>query len=135
VDKISDTELLKDHIQSLKMQLALYDLEVPKGLQKQINLHKPLPKMASYPEISDTLPLESKSRLECLVCLGHPGLYPHARQYTYAHKDTLQRHFKTHNLKQKFPKGRLCDYPGYKELFYTLSKYKLYLHMVHKISL
>ncbi|KAB8254281.1 hypothetical protein BDV32DRAFT_143040 [Aspergillus pseudonomiae] len=44
-------------------------------------------------------------------------------------------HFETHNLKSKFPNGRTCDYPGCEEVFYTLPKYKLYLDMVHKISL
>ncbi|KAH3307662.1 hypothetical protein KXV87_007711 [Aspergillus fumigatus] len=135
VDKISDSELLEDRIRSLEMRLALYGLEVPKALQKRITFREPPPKTASCPEISDTLPLESKSGLECPVCLGRPGLHSRARRYTYARKDTLQRHFETHNLKQKFPKGRLCDYPGCEELFYTLSKYKLHLHMVHKISL
>ncbi|KAF7166244.1 hypothetical protein CNMCM5623_000001 [Aspergillus felis] len=135
VDKISDSELLEDRIRSLEMRLALYDLEVPKTLQKRITFREPPPETASCPEISDTLPLESKSGLECPVCLGRPGLHSRARRYTYARKDTLQRHFETHNLKQKFPKGRPCDYPGCEELFYTLTKYKLHLHTVHKITL
>ncbi|TQB71041.1 hypothetical protein MPDQ_007804 [Monascus purpureus] len=135
VDKISDAELLEDRIRSLEMRLALYHLEVPKTLQKRINFREPSPEMAICPEISDSLPLESKSGLECPVCLGRPGLHSRARRYIYARKDTLQRHFETHNLKQKFPKGRTCDYPGCEEVFYALSKYKLHLDMVHKISL
>ncbi|KAI9035156.1 uncharacterized protein KD926_004451 [Aspergillus affinis] len=135
VDKISDAELLEDRIRSLEMRLALYHLEVPKTLQKRINFREPPPEIISCPELSDSLPLESKSGLECPVCLGRPSMHSRARRYTYARKDTLQRHFNTHNLKQKFPKGCTCDYPGCEEVFYTLSKYKFHLDMVHKISL
>ncbi|KAL4770669.1 hypothetical protein BDW60DRAFT_223770 [Aspergillus nidulans var. acristatus] len=135
VDKISDAELLEDRIRSLEMRLALYRLEVPKTLQKRINFREPSPEVPSCPEILDNLPLESKSGLQCPVCLGRPGMHSRARRYTYARKDTLQRYFETHNLKQKFPKGRTCDYPGCQEVFYTLSKYKLHLDMVHKIAL
>ncbi|TQB77085.1 hypothetical protein MPDQ_005571 [Monascus purpureus] len=135
VDKISDAELLEDRIRSLEMRLALYHLEVPKTLQNRINFREPSPEVPSCPEVLDNLLLESKSGLECPVCLGRPGMHSRARRYIYARKDTLQRHFETHNLKQKFPKGRTCDYPGCEEVSYTLSRYKLHLDMVHKISL
>lgn len=64
VDKISDAELLEDRIRSLEMRLALYQLEVPKTLQKCINFREPSPEIATCPEISDSLLLKSKSGLE-----------------------------------------------------------------------
>lgn len=84
--------------------------------------------------LRNPFPLKSESGLECPVCLGGPG-HPRAKAYTYARKDTLQRHFATHKLRQNFPEGRKCDYPGCDMVLYSLPKYKLHQNKVHNITL
>jgi hypothetical protein len=134
VDKISDDELLEDRIQSLEMRLALYDLEVPKKLQKRINFNEP----PSLKTEDNPITLESKKgkkRLICPICLGRSDLHPRAKQYEYARKDVLKTHFKTHRLREEFPRGHTCDYPGCDIVLYTLPRYKSHQNDEHNILL
>ena len=98
VDKIDDAALVEDRIQSLELRLALRSLNVPKALQKRIQFNNPL---ADKPPKYIMLK-ESENILECPVCLGRSNIHPAAKGYTYARKDTLQRHFKTHKLPKNF---------------------------------
>ncbi|KAB8256789.1 hypothetical protein BDV32DRAFT_152942 [Aspergillus pseudonomiae] len=109
VDNINDAELVEDRIRSLELRIALHQLDVPIALQKRIRFDQP--PAARVSENTPPSPL-SYSGLECPVCLGRSGIHARAKAYQYARKDTLQRHFTTHKLPAKFPKGRTCDYPG-----------------------
>lgn len=131
VDKINDTELLEDRIQSLEMRLALHRLEVPKTLQKRIHFDKP----SSDKACEGSIPLKSESGLECPVCLGCSDMHPKAKRYRYARKDTLQRHFKTHQLWQKFRNSRTCDYPGCETILHSLPQYEYHQNTAHNILL
>lgn len=132
VDKVSDEELLEDRIHSLELRLTLHHLNVPPALQKRIRFDAPSSSILS----TCTGPFESKTGLECPVCLGRSDHHhERARMYQYARKDTLQKHFGTHKLPSNFPKGRPCDCPGCEYVFYSLPRYKFHLINVHKIAL
>lgn len=132
VDKVSDEELLEDRIRSLELRLTLHRLNVPPALQKRIRFDAP-----SSDILSTCIgPCESKTGLECPVCLGRSDHHhERARMYQYARKDTLQKHFGTHKLPSTFPKGRPCDCPGCEDVSYLLPKYKFHLVIIHKIAL
>lgn len=131
VDTVNDAELLEDHIQSLELRLALHKLNVPKPLQKQIKFND---SSADKPP-ETVIPMKSKSGLECPVCLGHSNVHLRVRRYTYAHKDTLQKHFKTHKLPKNFPEGRECNYPSCVAVLSSLPQYKFHQIKEHKIPL
>ncbi|OQE18876.1 hypothetical protein PENFLA_c020G03493 [Penicillium flavigenum] len=51
--------------------------------------------------------MKSSTGLECPICLGCiSSIYQTARQFPYARKGVLQKHFKTYKLPYIFPKGR-----------------------------
>jgi Protein of unknown function (DUF3435) len=121
VDKIDDAELVEDRIQSLELRLALHSLNVPKALQKRIQFNNPL---ADKPP-KDIMLKESENILKCPVCLGRSNIHPAAKGYTYARKDTLQRHFETHKLPKIFSEGRECDYPGCEMVLHSLPQSRI----------
>lgn len=131
VDKINDAELVEDRIHSLELRLALHNLNVPRALQRRVRFNGP------SVDVITEFPASPKSEtgLECPVCLGRADIHPRAKKYTYARKDTLQRHFATHKLRQKFPDGRKCNYPSYDMILYSLPKYKLHQAKAHNIIL
>lgn len=79
--------------------------------------------------------VKSKTGLECPVCLGSPNLHPRVKSYSYYLKDTLQRHFETHNLPETFPGGRECDCPGCDIVLYSLPVYMHHQASKHGILL
>lgn len=154
VDTISDFELLEDRIQSLELRLKLNSLHVPKALKKQIKFDQSLSGKDQHVLESETKDnigwkntgkagaendqssVKSSTGLECPVCLGCQDLHPLARSFTYSRRDVLKRHFETHRLPFIFHKyGRQCDYPGCKEVLFTLMQYKLHLADCHHIVL
>lgn len=128
---LSMTELLEDCIRSLELRLALHKLNVPKPLQKRIKFNDS--SADEPPEV--IIPMKSKSGLECPVCLSRSNVHPRVKMYTYARKDTLQKHVKTHKLPRSFPEGRECDYPGCIAVFSSLPQYKFHQATVHNIYL
>jgi hypothetical protein len=131
VDKVNNAELVEDRICSLELRLALHNLNVPRPLQRRVRFDEALVDMIA----ENTTSLKSETGLKCLVCLGHANLHPRAKMYTYACKDTLQRPFATHKLRQSFPDGRKCDYPGCDMVLYTRPKYNLHQAKAHNIIL
>jgi hypothetical protein len=131
VDKINDAELVEDRIRSLELRLALHNLDVPRALQRRVRFDGPSVDVIAENPASP----KSETGLECPVCLGRADIHPRAKKYTYARKDTLQRHFATHKLRQKFPDGRKCDYPSCDMILYSLPKYKLHQAKAHNIIL
>lgn len=81
------------------------------------------------------IPMKSKNGLECPVCLSHSNVHLRAKQYTYARKDTLQRHFKTHKLPKSFSKDCECNYPSCIAVLPSLLQYKFHQIKEHKIFL
>lgn len=130
VDTVTDIELMEDRIRSLEMRLVLHKLNVPKTLNKRIKLNDTIADDASNATIS----MESNAGLECPVCMG-AALHPRAKQYSYARKDSLQRHFETHCLPDQFPDGRICDYPDCDTVLNTLPVYLNHQATEHKIPL
>jgi hypothetical protein len=131
VDTVDDAELVEDRIRSLELRLALHKLNIPKALNKRIWVNEP----AAVTFHEADIPMESNSGLECPVCLGRSHLHSGARRYKYARKDTLQRHFATHKLKETFPEGRICDTPGCDLVLKSLSQYKHHQARMHKTFL
>lgn len=84
--------------------------------------HYTMPAKVSFPFI----PLKSESGLQCAVCLGRSDIHPKVKTYTYARKDTVQKHFRTHQLQREFPKGRICDYPKCEKILYSLPQYEFH---------
>lgn len=85
VDKINDAELVEDRICSLELHLALHNLDIPRALQRRVRFDRPLVDViAEFPASP-----KSETGLECPVCLGRADIYPRAKKYTYARKDTL----------------------------------------------
>ncbi|PYI07380.1 FluG domain protein [Aspergillus sclerotiicarbonarius CBS 121057] len=130
-DAVNDAELVEDRIRSLELRLGLHLLNVPKALNKRVKWHE-----KSVDEVFEaTLPMQSETGLECPVCLGIPNMHPQVRRYTYARKDTLQRHFAAHDISRTFRNGRLCDYPGCDTVLHSLSRYKYHQGTIHRIFL
>lgn len=128
---VSDKELLEDRINSLKMRLDLYGIQVPRPLQKRIKTDK----CAVDVEFPNPFPQRSASGLECPCCLGVTNYQPLVRQYKYARKDILIKHFQTHESGMDFSGGRFCDYPDCETKLRSLSIYKLHQIKVHGIHL
>lgn len=116
VDTVDDAELVEDRIRSVELRLEIHRLNVPKPLRKRVKFE------ANSTERADLLPfpMKSSSGLECTVCLGSTDIHPTAKQFEYARKDTIQKHFRTHKLPQIFPKGRRCDIPGCAGILFAL---------------
>lgn len=131
VDTIDDTELIEDRIRSLDLRLRLHRLHVPKALRKRVTFES-TPHIKSEPQC---FPWKSTTGLECPVCLGVTNTHPAAKQFKYSRKDTLQRHFRTHRLPQRFPKGRHCDIPSCPDVLFTRPQYMLHQADCHKIFL
>lgn len=146
-DILSDAEMLEDRIRSLELRLELNRLHIPKALKNQIKFD--IPSRSGTKEKTrwkhtekagaenDTSSVKSSTGLECPVCLGNESLHPLARNYVYARKDVLKRHFETHRLPFIFNRyhGRQCDYPGCMGVLFTLAEYKLHLEDCHLIKL
>ena len=80
MDKVSNKELLKNCIHSLKLCLTLYYLNIPPALQKQIWFDAPSSNILS----TCTGSFESKTGLECPVCLEYSDHHhKRARIYQY----------------------------------------------------
>lgn len=85
IDKINNAELIEDWIYSLELYLALYNLNIPRALQRRVCFNRPLVNIITKNPASP----KSKTRLECPICLSHANIYPRAKKYIYACKDTL----------------------------------------------
>lgn len=131
VDTVDDAELVEDRIRSLELRLELHKLNVPKPLRKRVKFETTSTDKAEVLQF----PMKSSTGLECPVCLGSMDIHPTAKQFRYARKDTLRKHFKTHKLPQIFPKGRQCDIPGCAEVLFALPPYKLHQAECHNIFL
>ncbi|KAJ5084902.1 hypothetical protein NUU61_009481 [Penicillium alfredii] len=132
-DKIDDDELTQNRIRSLELRLELHRLHVPSGLKAHIRFNETTSKVTSRKESEDIKP---KQILQCPVCLGRAELHPAAREFCYARKDALQRHFKTHELPMFFDKpGRVCDIPGCIYFSVSLPGYQSHLAQCHSIFL
>lgn len=131
VDAVDDAELLEDRIQSLELRLELHNLKIPKALHRRIKFNDP----GDEPPAEVSMPMKSKTGLECPVCLGRSKDHPRARRCQYSRNYALQDHFKTHKLSKAFPQGRQYDYPGCEVILYTLPSYKLHQADGHGISL
>ncbi|KAL4871892.1 hypothetical protein BDV12DRAFT_183449 [Aspergillus spectabilis] len=83
-------------------RIALADLEFKNRDTDQINDAE---LVEDYALVELKIPLQSKSGLQCPVCLGRSGLHGMARTYNYARRYTLQKLFETHQLPESFPKG------------------------------
>ncbi|KAJ5892479.1 hypothetical protein N7504_009170 [Penicillium tannophilum] len=130
VNTVDDAELVEDRIRSLELRLELHQRNIPKPLRKRV-------KFGTTTKKPDRPPFMTKSStgLECPVCLGCTSIHQSARQFAYARKDVLQKHFKTHKLPRIFPKGRQCDIPGCVDFLFTLPQYMLHQAECHKIIL
>ncbi|PYH99453.1 FluG domain protein [Aspergillus ellipticus CBS 707.79] len=126
-DTVDDTELLEDRIKSLELRLQLHRLEIPKQLHTRISIDTAV--SAELQAVAVT------ASLMCPVCLGRTSLHPRARTYQYARKDTLQKHFATHNLSRSFFSGRSCDIPDCNKSLHSLTQYKHHQATEHGIEL
>lgn len=95
---VSDEELLEDHINSLKMRLNLYNIQVPWPLQTCVKTDK----CTVDDDFPNPFPQQSASGLQCLYCLGVTNYHPLVWQYEYARKDVLIKHFQTHESGMDF---------------------------------
>lgn len=110
IDTVDNTELVKDRIRSLELRLELHQRNIPKPLRKQVKFETTTKKPDQPPFI-----IKSSTSLKCPIYLGcTSSIHQTARQFTYARKDVLQKHFKTHRLPRIFPKGHQYDIPNYK---------------------
>lgn len=75
IDKINNAELIEDWIYSLELYLALYNLNIPRALQRRVCFNRPLINMITKNPASP----KSETRLECPICLGHANIYPRAK--------------------------------------------------------
>jgi hypothetical protein len=131
VDTVDDAELVEDRIRSLELRLELHQRNIPKPLRKRVKFETTTKKPDQPPFM-----MKSSTGLECPVCLGcTSSMHQTARQFAYARKDVLQKHFKTHKLPRTFPKGRQCDIPDCAEFLFTLPQYMLHQAECHKIIL
>ncbi|KAJ5245744.1 beta-lactamase/transpeptidase-like protein [Penicillium chrysogenum] len=102
VDTVDDAELVEDRIRSLELRLELHQRNIPKPLRKRVKFEATTKKPDQPPFM-----MKSSTGLECPVCLGcTSSMHQTARQFAYARKDVLQKHFKTHKLPRIFPKGQ-----------------------------
>ncbi|OJJ82561.1 uncharacterized protein ASPGLDRAFT_1496032 [Aspergillus glaucus CBS 516.65] len=134
-DTIDDKEFLEDRIRSLELRLELHKLHVPQPMKRLIKFGKAGAKAKK--NVNQDYPMESKTGLECPVCLGREDLHPQAKQYRFSRKDTLRRHFdNTHKLQTFFKSpGRPCDWPGYSFACVSLPGYMNHLAKSHKVLL
>jgi len=75
------------------MRLSLYQIQVPRS-RTRVRTNK----LAADLRLPNPFPQKSISGLQCPVCLGKEDGHPLFRQYEYARKDTLIRHFASHEL-------------------------------------
>ncbi|KAJ6121223.1 hypothetical protein N7523_005503 [Penicillium sp. IBT 18751x] len=99
-----DEDSIEDQIRSPELRLRLHGLHVPKPLRKRVKVES----MPTIKSETQTFPLKSATSF-CPVSLGVIEIYPIAKQFEYCRKDTLKKHFRTHELPQMLPKGRQWD--------------------------
>ncbi|KAJ5372453.1 hypothetical protein N7517_004459 [Penicillium concentricum] len=139
-DGLDTAILIEDRIRSLELRLQLNELHVPGGLHKKLDFRNIERKLASV-NIEETKETSSRywksqTGLEYPFCLGCSNLNPAARHYSYSRKDSLSRHFKTHQLPSFFAKpGRPCDIPSCATISVSLPGYLLHLNKCHKLWL
>jgi hypothetical protein len=139
-DNLDRATLIEDRIRSLELRLQLEKLHIPQGLHRKIDFSKMERKIADVKEEdakqANSTVWESKSGLECPICLGRSRADPAAREYSFSRKDSLVRHFKKHQLQTSFGElSRPCDIPGCVDSSPSLPLYLSHLHKKHRISL
>lgn len=156
-DQVEDDELVEERIRSLEMRLEMITTVIPSALKHHIH-HQVSPRTKStesklagdkglnggqsilfttFKAASERVSkhINPVQVLQCPECLRNPILYKAARNYVFARKDTLQRHFETHKLPHFFQPPRQCGVPGCVASFPSLVGYKRHLGDNHSIYL